>query len=486
MRIRPYTSLLAALLLLPVAIWADLPIENLEPATGGPPGSGIKVPAPADGGARPERDPSVRQPLGDMMVFKDGDTLRGNLVASDAKDGFVWKRPDILAPVVFNDLSNLRGVKLQKMAGNRGPEGQTRVRLTNDDLLYGKVLDLNEESLTMETWYAGKISVRRAMIRSLQPSGKLGTDIYTGPNNLTEWNRQGDWRMVRDRISGSGTLGREMKLPDMASIKFDFIWQGRYLNYSLSFYTDDTKNYYGDCYMLMLQNNNIYLNRNQKNQGQNNLGQVTINELPANQKVRFELLVNKKDRSFTLLINDKMIRQWTDNQEWAGRGTGVVIYTHDRAATVSFGDIRISTWDGKVRTEAEVKAGKEDSIQFINDDRISGGLVGITNGHVAFKTQYATLDIPLERVGIMTFNDELAERPRRNKSDIQVFYPDGEHLTLKLEKLADRRLQGASESLGEVSCTLDAFSGIKFNIYDNLGVDAAEEEPLVFEDLLFD
>ncbi len=470
---------------------ADIPLEN--PNAGKPTEGGIAVPTPkaTSGPTAAPKTPAKRSPLGDVLSFKDGDLLRGNMVSADAKDGLQWKRPDVADTIHFKEFSNVQGIKLQKLDAGQQVAGATRVRLTNDDLMYGKITEMTADKLTLETWYAGRVTLERPMVKSLQPGAKAVTELYSGPNNLNEWQQvqgQNNWKFQKGKLVGSGGLGREMKFPDLCSFQFELQSQGRFLNFVVSLHTNDLRNFYGDCYLLQVNNNAIYLNRNVRNQGQVNLGQINnVPELTTNQRLRFEVLMNRKEKTFAVLLNDKLLKEFVDPQEWAGKGTGVVFMFHDRNSTMSLSNVRVLPWDGKLRQAGE-KGGTtdQDLVQFVNEDKVAGKLLGIKDGRIAFQTPFATLDIPLDRVAVVLFSEKAAERARRNKDDVQAYYPDGNHVTLRLTRIGDNRLSGNSENCGDLALSLDALVGIRFNVYDQTAKEGDDDGGGSFERLLFD
>jgi hypothetical protein len=457
-----------ALLLAVSAAHAELEIKvNDKPAQ-----PAIAVPDAVNDGQRqkPRRRTGGHD---DVMLFKNGDILHGALLKVTPESVVHWQHPDMSAPVQLAH-NSIRGIKLGS-AGEQEAKTQSYVRLTNGDALYGAIVGLDDATMTFDTWYAGQLKVERVMIQSVVPGTKTHV-IYKGPQQLDAWTQQGQWNLVRGRLQGTGSVGKDLKLPDMASIKWDVEYAGGHPSYQMCFYTNNVSNYHqGESYMLNVSSYYVTLQRYSPNRGSTNLGQKEDRSLMQKRKYHAEMLVNKKAKTLALLIDGKLINQWTDTQDFVGKGAGVVIYSSDRNSGISFGNISVAHWDGKVRTAAETDELPEDIITFVNEDKVSGKLEGIADGAVKFTTPYATMDVPITRVSSIRLGTENAERARRNKTDAEFYFPNGERLTLALSGLDQNAVTGSSENFGDAKLDLSAFIAVRFNIYDfsdDAGVEA--------------
>ena len=96
----------------------------------------------------------------------------------------------------------------------------------------GDVVALNEQTLTLNTWYAGPLPLKRAAIKRVESRATSPAVIYAGPTGSSDWKtlqagwtyKQGKLYCARGRYS---TIGKDVGLPDMASIEFDIAWRGQ-------------------------------------------------------------------------------------------------------------------------------------------------------------------------------------------------------------------------------------------------------------------
>src|SRR5262249_37557373 len=153
--------------------------------------------------------------------------------------------------------------------------------------------------LTLKTWFAGTLSVKRAVVQRLTFMGEIAEATYTGPNNLEEWRNDGNrgaWSFKRGALYGvgPGSIGRDVQLPDVANIEFDLAWRGQlYCNFGIGF--DDPRQLYNNGgYMVQMSYTSIYLQRYRPQQGNNNIGaNVEMPELQRKSKIHVALRINK-------------------------------------------------------------------------------------------------------------------------------------------------------------------------------------------------
>ena len=129
-----------------------------------------------------------------------------------------------------------------------------------------------------------------------------------------------------------------------------------------------------------------------------------------------ELRTNKDKKSIWLLVDGKMVKEWTDPAEFNGGG-GNIIFSCQPGTFVRISNIKVSKWDGKFDDSAG-PAAKTDRTRF-NSPMKTRSPAGSNRSRMAkreFSSSYAELNIPLERVeqiDLATAHSEQAKpRPR--------------------------------------------------------------------------
>ncbi len=430
--------------------------------------------SPAAPTAQPDNDtpPSAGAKL-DLLELVNGDRLHGTLISVNPSEyGLRWKHVSADNPIDFT-LNAVAKVKLgARPVPVDGPQN-ARVRLTNSDQLRGELISLSDTELALNTWYAGPMTIKRPMLKMLEPNLSSSSIIYDGPKDIQNWTRQGSaassWKLKKGSLysSSSYAIGRVIDdMPDMANIKFDVAWQSGYPSFYFSFFTDNLTSYSGNCHALRVSSTSVYLYRCTSGSRSSLDGNSNVQSLSTVKNATFNILADRKNRKFTLLINGVLIKQWTDAGASPGPGKGIVFIPQGNGP-MKVSNITITKWDGglpKDGSEEEV-ASKEDTILFINEDKVSGRLKSITDGVAKLETSYAALDIPLARASRIDMSSEAAEQARRNATDMRAHFPESGVVTMGLVGIEDNLVEGSSENFGMTKMPLSAFDVLEFNIY---------------------
>ncbi len=306
------------------------------------------------------------------------------------------------------------------------------------------------------------------MIKSITPVQTNIASLYEGPTGLEGWtngNQENGWKYKDGTFytHNNGILGRDFKLPDMSNIEFDMGWAG-YLQIVISVYTDQTENYGGNCYILQMNNNYVYLERMRRNSGSSNLGQTELQSLMQRSKARIGIRVNKQAKTISLLVDGTMAKQWTDRGDFAGAGGGVAFYSQGRGL-IKISNVRITAWDGKFEENKKPDdKSSEDTIKLANQDKVSGSLKSIEKGVAILASSYATLKIPVERIEEIDIAGKNADQARHVPGDVRAFFTGRGTVTLSVEKWDEKQLIGSSPNFGRVTFAPAAFDRLQFNL----------------------
>lgn len=457
---------------------AALPLEGRDPGIAQGP-AGVEAPAgapPGTGGAGTTAE-IVAGAGEDLLDFTNNDRLHGQLLAiGPAPSGLRWKSRECESPIDFG-LSGIGRITLAKRESGTAPVlSGAMVYLSNGDMLLGTVVTMDDEKLVLNTWYAGTITIKRAMIKSLVPSGDSGQRVFEGPTEMESWtvfrrNNVPSWRYKNGALYALNTypIGRNFpELPDRAEIEFEASWRFDYPAFMVAFFTDNLQQQQGNCYVLLVSGNSIYMQRWARNGGNESMWQMNYDQFGNGRKnrARFTLLVDKARKSFALLIDGQVFKQWTDNNNFAGQGKGLLFQSQSQGG-LKIAKIRIADWDGTlpqvggvVRAESKV-----DVLRFVNNDLVSGTVKSIAEGKMKFETSYAPLDIPLERIAEVQMAAERMERARRNKLDVRLLFATRGLVTLNLQSVVSNEVKGVSENMGDLKLPLSALQSLDMNIY---------------------
>jgi len=445
---------------------ARIIVDDSAPETP-PEKAGIHVPAPTD--VTDDNGTSLAAPAQDTLSFLNKDQLHGILLGIDKDAGLRWQSPEAHDPIAFKT-GQVAQIKLDSHKAPDAAKAAERIGLTNGDEVPGNIVSLDDKTLLLDTWYAGRLSIPRAMLRRITPLADTDSSIYEGPTGLDGWtvgrmSGGRSWSFRDGALIGTsyGTIGRDMKLPDLSNIEFDAVMRGN-SQFSIGIYSDRADNF-GNCYMLQLSNGYTELQRYSRNGGSNDLGSTQLQNVMRRDKSHIELRTNKDKKSIWLLVDGKVVKEWTDPAEFNGAG-GNVIFSCQPGTFVKISNIKVTKWDGKFDDSSPASGEKtsEDTVQLANEDKVSGHLVSIHDGKAKFSSSYAELTIPLERIDQVDLSSAHSDEAKPAPSDVRAYFPDGGSVTMQLMQWDAKGCTGSSANFGKASFSPDAFSRMVFNL----------------------
>jgi len=356
------------------------------------------------------------------------------------------------------------------------------VELTNDDRLAGDLVALDDTTLTLDTWYAGRLVLQRSMVRRIECRLAMPDAIYAGPTDAHDWKSVDNpqaWVFKQGKLYSVpgmyGTLGKDVGLPDRAAIDFELAWRGQPF-WNVGLYYADARNMHGaGGYMISCNGDNINLNRVSANTSRSFEGGERLTEFRKRNRIHVSLRCDKAKKLIALFFDGKLVKQWMDPGEFAGQGTAMMFNSQGQSQ-IRIATIIVTDWDGRLDTGTTSNINSnEDLVELTNKDKVSGVVRGIAKGEVALTTSYADVKVPIDRVASIIFATQKTGQARRQATDVRAFFADGSRFTVALEALTEQGLAGATENCGKVTLPLDAFTRIQFNVYDKSAADSADD-----------
>ncbi|WP_367872777.1 hypothetical protein [Luteolibacter sp. Populi] len=371
--------------------------------------------------------------------------------------------------------------------------------LSNGDMLRGELTGVTASEITLRTWYGGEIKLRRTMVDTLEIQDRPDI-IYAGPTGLDGWTmeRKDGWAYEDGvlRSKSPGTISRKLELPPKVHFAFDISWRSnprfRFIFFSDNIDAEEPEN----CYMLSVVSGGRLVElrkRTPRNTSQPIGNAVNVGEFLSREKVRMELLVDRKTGLIQLMVNGRIAADWMDPEPQVGKMGGGIHFDALDSASLRFSRIEVTSWDGVVEGQApdhdEMMMDEEDEaankkeepepdptrIRLRNSDHVEGEMLGIENGKVKLKTRFGEMNLPVSRLRsfpLRTTKEKedyklgLYEKPKRYNGDIRAWFADGSHVTFRLESSAGERFKGFGQAFGQADFEAKAFSKIEFNLYD--------------------
>lgn len=285
----------------------------------------------------------------------------------------------------------------------------TLVELSNGDLLPATIESLDEKNLTVVTDEAGRLTIPRAALKSMQLGVHQRKVIYSGPQNLEEWLRDGEgtkiWKFNDKTLTanGPGYVARNFETPRKFILKFTLKWQANpgfqiYFADPLTPKTDAVDRYY-------MQFNGAGMEIKRESSKGKHFQTVillarTPDQYPTNQ-LDVEIRVDRTASRLHLFLNGEPEGAGVDpvSDPPVGNGVGVVSSSSPGISQEIRG-IEILEFDNaSARHRSEDRGdSKTDSLISRDEDRWGGRLTGIRKGPqgavFSFKSDFQ--EAPLE------------------------------------------------------------------------------------------
>ena len=189
------------------------------------------------------------------------------------------------------------------------------------------------------------------------------------------------------------------------------------------------------------------------------------------------LCVDTTKKTLAVIVDGKLVGTFRDNSGRDMDALGKGFAFHSRSSIPArISNVRVTKWDGGLPSGGTTSsvALKQDYVKFNNDDSFSGNLVGITDGTLKFKTEFAELPIPLNTVSQLHFAKERLKNPAISAKAIRatLVHPNGWwrdtaddiKVTGTIKEWKDGEVTLASPVFGEATFKADAFKIIEFNL----------------------
>lgn len=434
-----------------------------------------------------------------FIRFANKDRIAG-APSAIAKDRILWSSPELARPAEFK-LDQV--IDLFREVGPVAGEGglhTAEVTLTNGDVLHGKLSGVNDTTIELDTAFAGRLLLRRAMVSTVNII-QLPKVLFRGPESIDGWTlSQKTWSFVNGslRSEGAGSVAREIAVPDRCRIAFNLAWHPplrfRFIAFSSQL---DTENPTDGCQFVCRQR---WINIGRRDPAQqgipNPIGNANVPELGDHDKARFEIFFDRKTGVVWLKIDGRSIDFWTDpggKPEKPGNGFHFI---SEDSQPLKVSHIEVSDWDGVVDHPKDEDNGLEEEEEedpdakpkepeappanrmlLRNGDSIAGEVLSIHDGVMRVKTPFSELDLPVSRLKNLTLKAAAYEEAKLMNGDVRAWLPEGGHVTFRLDGEEGGTLTGFSQNFGSAKFRLETFKRLEFNLY-NTGFDALRaEEP---------
>ena len=432
---------------------------------------------------------SAEEPEG-ALSFDDRTTISGQISSYDPENQSVEITSPSLDGKVALKTNRLLEFRVEGMAKAPKSDHYAIATINNyyndnrQDTIRGRLVNLDDESITLDTWYAGELTLRRSMVTALDVYPQ-SPSFYDGPNGLDGWvpssgDIEDSWKYAdRSLISLSRTgIAREIKLPDRSMISCRVDWKSSAAFYI--FFLSDTKdtNYLRKGYSLSVRRSYFQLNRTGSNNERANIFSKSTTTLSGKESANIRIYLDRrKDGKSAVFIDNELLTTWTDQDDTQGLGDWLH-FVPQSSYPMKVSQISITQWDGSlpVKEDESEKSSTEElladlegqTILLSNGDILKGTITKIEDGNVSLETSFGDIELPVKRMSSVSLgNKDDLEQPRRWTGDVRAWFKEGGYITMDLKSFDGKSLHGKSQVFKDAKFDTNAFSKIEFNIWDN-------------------
>jgi hypothetical protein len=425
--------------------------------------------------AKPEVMPESRT---DVLQFVDGSALHGQLSRMDLDHGLAWVTPEAKNPIRFrpDHVNFIRFAHAQDVR----VAPSCHLRFGNGDDLYGSISTLDNQRLGFKTWFGGDMAIPRPALRSITFLSSNYAVAYDGPYDAGGWTilniSPDSWTFHDGAFIGSGTgvLGRDLRLTNSVTMEFDLAWTGSF-NLQVCLYCDAQERMdvaSGAC-AVDFTPRQVNLRQAQNMGAVFNLAGVPLALEAGKSRMHAAIQCDKTEGTVSVFVNNQLIKIWKDC-DFSNAGTGVFFVKNygyfniqngfGNSGTVQLSRLKISQWQGRFEPETFVPATNTDSIRFVNHDRAAGKIQAIQDGKIKLALAGTELEIPLARVAEIDFAETNAAAEPAGPWVARAHFPGGGSLSFQLEKWDDWTISGRSAIFGPLALQSAAVREIEFNL----------------------
>ena len=416
-----------------------------------------------------------------LVRLLNGSALHGEMSSLSPADGLVWQHSYATEALRFPFSSlvsirfPLRQPRAEKPEAAKAETAQCRFRFANGDEVHGKIVEMDDSFLKMETEFGGSLRASRKRVQSIAFLQNGYRVLYEGPNSVDEWVRSkspNGWS-YRDgalNVTNRGVIGRDMKLESSARLAFDLGWEGNFqLTVTMHAETLDRHDYRKGAYLFSLTPSYASFRRVQPGSGTMTLGDVQFPHLANKTKARFDLRSHRDKAIFALLADGEVIASWRDARGFVAQGSGISFSASAHQSALSLSRILVTEWDGHLESEFKTAVKpSSDGLLLVNRDQPAGQVRGIREGRLRFRLRdQLEVGIPLERVRQIYFHrpeEPGNEAKALADKEIRVSLYGGGSLSFALTEWTKEVVRGVSSTFGPVEFQSDSVRLASFNL----------------------
>ena len=433
----------------------------------------------------------------DMLVFQNGDRLRGLLESAETGRKLRWRTARATPPVEM-DTARMAGVLIAPRGERPASKPGVLARCWNGDLVAGDFVSLDPERLTLESAAAGRLALPREAVRALYFSndGKLpvldgasGHEVWEAGLDFNRANAEqrkkqaaegrtlpspwsyfdGRFAVTRTAVnkaagrnSGNFNLGRVIEgMPARAEFSFDVIGKKNQVWFSAYLFSEPDNS----GYMMQFNQAGIYIYDTGAQQ-QRVGGRLQQQQIQFGDKVkagaaqyRIRVLADRTAGRVTVLVDDVVVGAYGPKLGAAPRnlGRGLALVPQQNVAC-AFANLWVAPWNGQLPGTVPAAGAPPDRVLLANGDEAQGTVGEATPETVQLESEVGPLELPVPRLTAVEFGARAPE----TASGVRLRLSDGSVITVSAYRIENDTVVCQSAVAGEIRFPLGAVQEVVF------------------------
>ena len=440
--------------------------------------------------------PVAGKPL-DVLVFKNGDQLRGLLESAANGQKLRWRTAAATPPVEM-DTARMAGVLIAPRGERPAAKAGVLARCRNGDFVAGDFVALDKERLTLESGAAGRLALPREGVRALYFANEGKLPVLDGASEHEVWEAGMDFnrgnveqrkkKAAEGRVppglwsyfdgmfsvkrtaannagvynTGNFNLGRIVEsLPARVEFSFDAIGKKNQVFFSAYLFSEPDNT----GYMMQFHQAGMFI-YDTGSQQQRGRAMVQQQQIQFGEKVKAEapqhrirVLADRPSGRMTVLVDEVVVGSFGPKLGAAPRnlGRGLALMTQQNMAC-TFANLWVAPWTGQVPGAAPAATAPPDSVLLANGDEAQGTIGGATPEAVQLESEVGMLELPVKRLTAVEFGGRAAA----SSSGVRLRLSDRSVLTVSAYRIENETVVCQSEVAGEIRLPLGMVQELVF------------------------
>lgn len=333
--------------------------------------------------------------------------------------------------------------------------------------LWGKIVAIDDQSLTLETSFAKPFIIPRSSIDNIDIEDISGL-IFKTPIDFKGWKNHvstNKWQISGNDMLSSGVayLSKEVGLTTLTHTSFSVNSATR--NFQLKLYAKENPDDELPSYYHLRVSSNSFRMTKVLNGANVTMQKKTPKHKYPTKRIRYDIYSDLTKGTFTIYTDGVHACTYTDNKV-DSQNFGKEIHLMSSRYPQIIHNFVIKKWGGVISSSApQIPAeldGKGEIFSLRNGDFIRGALTSVEEGKFIIKTEHHDLKVPIQAITNLTTKEINPTIKYVDSKHLTLVSHDNDKIMLKFLSMNGHLLKGQHNILGTIDVDTRKFHRIEF------------------------